>query len=496
MAVMTQAQWNKLQASLPAEDRSSYTEYLASQGLSGSTANLDKAAAANAANAATTIAALQDLGVGGQPAADARAALNKLTSGQTLTAAEKQVLNISSEPTPAPFTQPMTIAGINPPPATTESDPLKNKSVKPSAPAGYHYTWIGGTTTGSWQLYKDAPLPGGITPQPGGTTPPPGSTTPPPGSTTPPPGTNVALDVNPTLAITKAYMVNMGYPKDLIDSSTEFLKSLIVDGMTPTNAVDILTTAKSYTTKAGQTLNSPFYEAYGIYNEGLSTPKSASELFNAVEGYKATKIKYNLSDKFTETSVIKNLIKNNWTVADFDNAANTARLMAITSDPYQVEAMRKLGFINSSQDLTDFYIDPTIGKEKMQQNITTAAYGAEMLRRIKPENLLTFNQEFIKRAGAAAAAQGLSADQATAAAAKGMQNIADALAPTYGLSGIYERGANLSASQIQSELEQEQLTGMPSERRKRLAQQNIGAFSAAPGTSRYSTSQAGAAGLI
>ena len=217
-------------------------------------------------------------------------------------------------------------------------------------------------------------------------------------------------------------------------------------------------------------------------------------LFRSVEGYKATGIKYNLSAKFTSTENIKNLVKNNWTVADFDAAANTARLMAVTSDPFRVAAMRQMGFINQSQDLTDFYMDSSIGKEKMQQNIATAAFGAEILRRITKENLLTFNQDFITKAGAMSA--GLTEGEAIAAASKGAQNIAESLAPTYGLSGIYERGANLSASQIQSELEQEQLTGMASERRKRLAQQNIAAFQAAPGTSRYSTSQAGPAGLI
>lgn len=38
---------------------------------------------------------------------------------------------------------------------------LKNKAVRPAAPTGFHYTWIGGTTTGSWVMYKDAPTPGG-----------------------------------------------------------------------------------------------------------------------------------------------------------------------------------------------------------------------------------------------------------------------------------------------------------------------------------------------
>jgi hypothetical protein len=40
-------------------------------------------------------------------------------------------------------------------------DPLKDKSVKPSAPEGYRYTWIGGTTTGEWKLYKLPPAPSG-----------------------------------------------------------------------------------------------------------------------------------------------------------------------------------------------------------------------------------------------------------------------------------------------------------------------------------------------
>lgn len=117
MAIMTSAQWSKLQASLPPEDRMSYADYLASQ----------------PAEPATVTPRSSGIGID-KPATT----------------------------TPAPttiFTQPMTIAGITPPPATTKTvtDPLKDKSVKPSAPQGYHYQWIGGTTTGSWKLYKDTP---------------------------------------------------------------------------------------------------------------------------------------------------------------------------------------------------------------------------------------------------------------------------------------------------------------------------------------------------
>lgn len=35
------------------------------------------------------------------------------------------------------------------------NDPTYNKAVKPEAPAGYRYTWIGGTNTGQWTLYAN-----------------------------------------------------------------------------------------------------------------------------------------------------------------------------------------------------------------------------------------------------------------------------------------------------------------------------------------------------
>lgn len=88
---------------------------------------LDALAAANQANATSTINQLKELGVGGSPTSSAP---GPISSGTYLSA------------TPEGY--------------GAKSDPLKNKAVKPDAPAGYHYTWIGGTTTGSWVLYKDA----------------------------------------------------------------------------------------------------------------------------------------------------------------------------------------------------------------------------------------------------------------------------------------------------------------------------------------------------
>ncbi len=39
--------------------------------------------------------------------------------------------------------------------AEAAKNPLKNKAVMPTAPDGTHYTWIGGTTSGQWTLYKN-----------------------------------------------------------------------------------------------------------------------------------------------------------------------------------------------------------------------------------------------------------------------------------------------------------------------------------------------------
>lgn len=112
---MTSAQWNKIQKSLPPEDRTSYADYLASQGI-------------------------------GSPTTDVYNTGGESTPVAPAPAGEENVY-VSGYTSPAP-TAPAA-------PAAT-LDPLKNKTIQPTAPAGYHYTWIGGTTTGSWILYKDS----------------------------------------------------------------------------------------------------------------------------------------------------------------------------------------------------------------------------------------------------------------------------------------------------------------------------------------------------
>lgn len=287
--------------------------------------------------------------------------------------------------------------------------------------------------------------------------------------------------------ILKAILKGMGFNSKIIDSSTTFLESLLSDGLDYDNAVTIFLNAKEYTTKNGNKVESPFYTEYGYLNEGLVNPKTASELYNAVEGYKGIVDKYALNQKFISSESLKAYVKNNVTVADLDERANTARLKAISADTGQVNALIKLGYISTADQLTDFYLNPNIGKETLEQNRITGAFTAEALRRAGAG--IEFNKERFTQYGAMLTSKGLSESQAGQVAGQAFETIAGQLQGQTKLSGIYEGAGAANASTIQQELESEQLLGMASQRRKRLDAQETGSFQGQAGLfSRYGQS--------
>ena len=96
-------------------------------------------------------------------------------------------------------------------------DPLRNKSVKPDAPAGKQYIWIGGTATGQWQLYS---TPQGPTGGPTG-----GST----GSTTTPTKTTGSTNAAPStdqnaLQLLTATLTGYGLSGDIASGITGLLQ--------------------------------------------------------------------------------------------------------------------------------------------------------------------------------------------------------------------------------------------------------------------------------
>ena len=294
--------------------------------------------------------------------------------------------------------------------------------------------------------------------------------------------------------VLKALLLAKGLPTDLVEESVTFLQTLLKDGIDAESAISIYLNNKDFTTKTGTTVKSPFYTKYGFYNDALKEKYDASTLFNTVEGYKNVATKYNINAKFVSQDYIQGYLKNKRSVADLDELANTARLEAISADPNKVETLKQLGFINASTDLTDFYLDPNVGVEQMKQNVNTAAFAIEAVRRAN--KLTPFSAETAKQYGAQLTAQGLSQAQISALASQGYATIAESLAPATKLSGIYEGAAAQGATTIQSELEQEQFKGLESERRKRLTEQEIMAFKKQSGLTSQSLSTGSTSGLI
>lgn len=336
---------------------------------------------------------------------------------------------------------------------------------------------LGGYTVGSWEKNPDyKPVSSGVGGQP-----------PAGGGSGSGAGTGVqTTDTTPTTSVDvlKAMLKGTGFSSSLVDSATSFLSNLLKDGLDYNNAVEIFLNSKDYTFKSGKKETSPFYTEYGYLNDNLTSPKGANELFNAVEGYKGIKEKYALSDKFTSKEAIAKYVKNNVSVDALDERAGMARLKAINSDAAYTEALQKLGFIKTPADLTDFFLNPDIGEQQLKDNRNLAAFSAEAVRRAKSG--ITLDENRYRQIVAGLTAKGLTEQQISATAATGFENIGQDIQPLVGLSGMYERGAYATEEQrqqgIQSELLQQEFIGTASERRKRLAEQNIRGFQGSAGT--------------
>ena len=316
-----------------------------------------------------------------------------------------------------------------------------------------------------------------------------------------PTDTNVESTTN--ITILKATLRSLGFTSAILDSSTSFLNSLLMEGLDYDNAVEVFLNTKEYTLKNGTKISSPFYTEYGYLNEGLVTPKPANELFNFVEGAKGVVDKYKLSSKYLSSDNLKLYVKNGVTGTNLAERAAMSELRALESDPFQVDALIKQGFIGSAADLKDFFMDPKIGQEQLELNKQTGVFTAEALRRAK-SGVLTDAAQLanFKKLTAGLAAKGYSEGQIAEWASKGFENIAQDINPLTSLAQIYEKAGGTVASNaaltssIQSDLLADEFQGTASERRKRLSAQNIAAFQGSSGTGSTSLRTAGTSGLL
>jgi hypothetical protein len=186
-------------------------------------------------------------------------------------------------------------------------------------------------------------------------------------------------------------------------------------------------------------------------------------------------------------------MKNDTSVAELDERMNSARLRALEADKAYTQTLRTLNYISEDSQLTDFFLDPEIGTLELENRRKTAAFATEAVRRA--DSGIKLDTASAQQLSARFTALGYSEAQIANLSGEKYSNIADQLQPTTALSGIYEKAGAADAPTIQKELESEQFLGMASARRKKLAEQNIKAFSGASGLSRYGLST-GAVGSV
>ena len=190
---------------------------------------------------------------------------------------------------------------------------------------------------------------------------------------------------------------------------------------------------------------------------------------------------YGVSQKYKTDDVMKKLIKNNKSVDKFEEGILLGRQAATAADPVRVAALVKMGYIKDATGLTDFYMNEEIGQQQLEENKRIGAFATEALR--AKDLGVQFDAGRIKQL---VAATGVATEADAAEKALQLyQGVGANLRQTIAASGMYERTGQTaaeSATPIQTELENELLYGMPSERRKRLAQQNANAFQAQQGT--------------
>lgn len=364
------------------------------------------------------------------------------------------------------------------------SDPLKVKAIQPEAPEGYRYVWIGGTTTGSWKLYKNAPSGGGSSVGGGSLS----------SSTSNDPAvisliqslqsqiaslTNAqksAQDLaaqQATLAAAEkakqqeqqrqsiVAVLTDRFQKYGLGSLINKIKDLAIDGATESTITLALQESEEYKTrfKANQTRIA----------KGLAVLQPGDYL-NLEDGYRQVLRAYGLK-QFDTDDYVSQFIANDMSPTEFSNRVVTAVQRVQNADPAIIKQLRDYYGIGQ-QDLVAYVLDPEQQFQKIERQVAASEIGVAAGRQGLTAGVSVAEQ---------LAAQGVT----EAEAQKGYATIADILPTAEKLSDIY--GSTLDVYG-QSEAEQEVFNSLASAQRKRqkLTQREIASFSGAAGTNKTS----------
>jgi hypothetical protein len=275
-----------------------------------------------------------------------------------------------------------------------------------------------------------------------------------------------------------------GFPQSTVDKAKSYFQTLLTDGVSPDAAIDYFYYQPTYTSKNGQTIQSPYQTDFGKFNAGLAQAKSPTEMVNWVLGIRNVGTKYNLDAAYTSDDVLSKLIKNNVSVANYDQRASDSQLAAIKANPNQVASLMKLGYITQPTDLTGFFFNPDIAQNIYEQRAKTAALGTEAVT--QQNRFMTFDKSFIEKQAADLAAQGYSAAQIAQIGSKNYASIAANIETSGKLADIYANSTG-NIKNIQDVLQQQAFNNVTSTGLQTAAQMEAAAFSGGAGTSGTST---------
>lgn len=352
-------------------------------------------------------------------------------------------------------------------------DPLKDKSNPPSAPAGYEYKWIGGTTTGSWKLYK---LPSAPTGGSGGVI-----------SSTPVTATNSAEIAALQAKIAALEAANTKAAADAAALAQEKAMQreaagkIVADRFAQyglgTLANKIMELARAGYSEATITLELQNTDEYKMrfagnqdrIKKGLAVLTPA-EYISSEDAYRQTLRAYGLT-QFDNDQYVRQFIANDVSPQELSSRVSIAVQRVQNADPTITKTLRDFYGIGTT-DMVAYILDPNQALPKIQQQVAAAEIGSAA-RMQGLEAGVSVSEQLAR--------QGIS----QAEAQKGYATIADILPSAEKLSAIY--GATLD-TYGQGEAEQEVFNSLASAQRKRraLSARETATFSGSAGTGRGS----------
>lgn len=254
------------------------------------------------------------------------------------------------------------------------SDPLLNKGVAPEAPAGYEYTWIGGTNTGSWKLYK---LPTNTQGTSGGGN-----------SSSGDSGATIKYDANGKPIVTDTNPIT-NETRDAFAALTNLFKSYgleslageiagyMTSGLTASEAL-----IKLKTNPTGAYAER-FAGNFARQKKGLNV-MSESAYIELEDSYANTLRSYGLGNMLSPDSKqnwkqFSTYMENDISANEFKDRIKTVEDRVVNADPTIKATFKQFYPSLTDQDLVAYFLNPAETIDKLKEKVTSAEIGAAFL---------------------------------------------------------------------------------------------------------------------